>query len=171
MKKLSVFLSLLMLVSLISCKRKGCRDPNASNYCESCNATDNSECVDYPVKEAYHIFWYNKIVFDSLTAHGIDTLNISFYDSHAAHNMYYLIYNFKTSYYYSFAPDCQFNQVDRIYSGGYPKHGQTDYTETYSFKCIKNGKPDTTLFPSGIWKSGTIIYHYNTCENTQLTWP
>ena len=135
-------LVLLSATTFIGCKKKGCVDANATNYCAKCK--DDGTCQ----YEAKANFWYGKATADSLLADGATAL--TFYLDGV------VIGSSAASVYYTSAPTCG-QPVSVTKSLGSLK----SKTFSYSIK-------DQTGYE--YWSGNVTLDASNSCSQTQLTW-
>lgn len=141
-----LFIGLLAISTTIftSCKKEGCTDVDAENYCDKCKKDDGSCQFKGQI-----VFWYNQATADSLVNDGATALT------------YYVdgkvVGSSAASVYWTGAPNCdQGGSVTVSKNLGNVKNK----SYTYSVK-------DQTGFE--YW-SGTVNFTANTCTATQLTW-
>ncbi len=143
MKKLLYLLAVTSIV-LASCKKEGCTDPEAVNFCEDCKKDDNT-CTF----EGSTVLWYGKTVSDSTQASGITSFSYTI-DSKVAGSS-------ASNVYYTVKPTCGENG-----SITYTKDLGKDKSKTVAYEV----KDNTGLV---LW-SGNVDLKANTCVETELTW-
>ncbi|MGZ3904288.1 MAG: hypothetical protein ACXVC6_11365 [Bacteroidia bacterium] len=160
---MKIKLAILSLIALFfgSCKKAGCNDSIAENYCSDCNKVDNSHCV---YGTFYHIFWFNKSTSDSLLAHGVDTLVMQSPtgDPHVPYN--YFI--FPVTSFCNNTPPCQKgNNV--MWLQAESKVGRPS-SINYDVFSYHNHTKSNIPSSNSSW-SGNANF-FSQCSSTQLVW-
>jgi hypothetical protein len=142
----TLFLGIVLLTALtfIGCKKKGCTDADATDYCSNCKS-DAGSCQF----EGKMVFWYGKTVADSSVANGKSSYTY-YIDGQ-------LVGSSAASVYYTIAPNCgQSGTVSVTKPLGTVKSKSSAYVV----------KDDAGV---QIW-AGTINFTANTCVAQELAW-
>lgn len=139
---LALFCALVFTTT--GCKKKGCTDTDAENYCEKCK--DDGSCQF----KGQIVFWYNKATADSLLADGATALTY-YVDGAVAGSS-------AASVYWTGAPNC-----DQSGSVTVTKDLGNVKNKSYSYSV-----KDQTGFQ--YWSKSAENFTANTCTAIQLTW-
>lgn len=146
--KIIKFITIGLLIAgatlLSSCKKEGCTDPSAENYCDECKKEDHSCQFKGEI-----VFWYNQTAANGLANDGATSLTY-YVDGQ-------IVGSSAASVYWTGAPNCgQNSSITVSKSLGNVKNKSYDYS-------VK----DQTGYT--YW-SGTANFTANTCATIQLTW-
>lgn len=145
MKKF-IFISLISAALMVSsCKKKGCIDSNAENYCEKCKKDDGSCTYKAAIQ-----FWYDKTVSDVLIANGVTSVTI--YIDGA------VVGSYAANVYFTGDPSCSQSSVVRS-----EKKLGKDKTKTAAWKVLDQ---DGIEIPS--WSGSIIFDSSKSCTSYQL---
>ncbi len=138
----SIFTLLLCLVLMSSCKKEGCTDPDADNFCSDCKSDDNS-CT----YSGRNTFWYDAETSQALVAD--EATALKFYVDGV------LIGSTAAEVFWLVAPNCDTNgSITVSKSLGNNKSGSFSYSVT-----------DDTGYEYWL---GTFTIKANTCTSDQL---
>jgi hypothetical protein len=76
MRRVQILLLLILSISIVSCKRKGCMNPKATNYDKKAN--EGCACCEF---EGQLLFWFNQDTKDALVDEGVGTLRYKLNDN------------------------------------------------------------------------------------------
>lgn len=143
MKKQLLFsLLTLISISIMSCKREGCTDPDSLTFDDKAKSDDGTCKYDGSIT-----FWYNGQAADKMIAENITTL--TFYVNNK------IIGSTASNIYWTSSPGCE--------GGGniYVKEDLgTAKSKSQSYKVLDQDGDE-------VW-AGTVIFKANTCTATEL---
>ena len=137
-----VLSALIIGLGVVSCKKEGCLDADATNFSAEAKKDDGS-CTF----EGSNVFWYNEAIADFLIAD--DAVSLTYYVDDI------LIGSSAAGVFWTSAPDCGQDASITI-----TKNLGNVKTQSYTYKVI-----DQTGF---VYWNGTLNFNANTCFKIEL---